>query len=55
MITTRTRRFLQQTFAAQRSCFSRRGFDFRVLIVAVLINARTAKLSYLSAAEAPLH
>jgi len=51
MIVTRTPRFLQQTFHAQRAHFSKRGFDhFRVLVVALLINARKSKLIHLAGA-----
>ena len=44
-------KFLQSTFRPQRSRFSRTGFDhFRYLIVALLINVRSTKLSHLSQA-----
>ena len=55
MILTRTPRFLQQTFASQRAFFSRIGFQhFRVLVVALLINARKSKLCHLAAAAPTL-
>ena len=42
-------KFLQSTFRPQRRRFSRIGFDhFRFLIVALLINARSTKLSHLA-------
>jgi SRSO17 transposase len=44
-------KFLQSTFRPQRRWFSRIGFDhFRFLIVALLINARSNKLSHLASA-----
>lgn len=44
-------RFLQSTFRTQRKFFSRIGFQhFRFLIVALLINARSGKLSHLTRA-----
>ena len=44
-------RFLQSTFRTQRRFFSRIGFQhFRFLIVALLINGRSMKLSHLSRA-----
>ncbi len=44
-------RFLQSTFSCQRKHFSKTGFQhFRFLVVALLISARKAKLSHLSAA-----
>ena len=55
MIVTRTPRFLQQTFSSQRSFFSKRGFEhFRVLVVAIVINARKSKLCHLAAAAPDL-
>ncbi len=55
MIVTRTPNFLQQTFRAQKSHFSKSGFQhFRVLIVAMLINARKSKLCHLAAAAPDL-
>lgn len=51
MIVTRTPRFLQQTFRPQRGRFSKRGFEhFRVLVIALLINARKSKLIHLACA-----
>ena len=55
MILTRSPRFLQRTFAAQRGRFSSTGFQhFRVLVVAIVINARKTKLCHLAAAAPDL-
>lgn len=51
MYVVRFPRFLQSTFRPQRKFFSRIGFDhFRFMIVAMLINARSTKLSHLARA-----